>query len=149
MLLSSRLRSPLWLLLPILVLLGVSSCGDDGPENSGEPVLFVFELQGTAQPEPFVVTTSDADLIAQVRAELAKPLNERTRHPSGPIARGDGGHNWPWSWHFYPDEWSLVEVSMEVCDGTPADVENNIDYWVDTVEVFCPWSARVIEETNE
>jgi hypothetical protein len=88
-------------------------------------------------------------VIQRVRADLVLPLQDRDRHINGPIDRGDGGHNQPWTWHFVPDQWDLVELSMELCDGNPTDVENDPDYWVDTVGVFCPWSARVVEEKGE
>jgi hypothetical protein len=125
----------------------LSACNDDEDDTGGEEVRFVFEMQGEGiDPQPFVAATSRADVIAEVRAELDKALGERNRHINGRVLRGDGGHNAPWSWHFDPDEWDLAEVSIELCDGNPTDVENDLDYWVDTVMAFCPWSARVVEE---
>ena len=40
----------------------------------------------------------------------------------------------------------LAEISMEVCDGLPSDVEKDLDYWVDTVKRFCPWNSFVKKE---
>ncbi len=38
----------------------------------------------------------------------------------------------------------LVISKIELCDGTPSQVEANLDYWVDTVQRFCPWSAKIV-----
>lgn len=42
----------------------------------------------------------------------------------------------------------MVEAAIEVCDGTPSFVEDEVDYFVDTVGRYCPWSARLIEVQN-
>jgi hypothetical protein len=39
----------------------------------------------------------------------------------------------------------MAEVTIELCDGRPSDLENNLVYWMDTVGRFCPWSARLVE----
>ncbi|MFQ5871053.1 MAG: hypothetical protein ACE5IB_02685, partial [Candidatus Geothermarchaeales archaeon] len=61
------------------------------------------------------------------------------------LVRGDGGFNSPWSWHLDPDTVSMTEFSVEVCSGRPSDVESDMDYWVDTVGSFCPWSAEIVK----
>jgi hypothetical protein len=38
----------------------------------------------------------------------------------------------------------MVEVTMELCDGRPSDVERDLDYWVDSVGRFCPWSSALV-----
>jgi len=34
---------------------------------------------------------------------------------------------------------------MELCDGTPSQVEAKLDYWLETVQRFCPWSAKIVK----
>jgi len=65
-------------------------------------------------------------------------------HPSGELARGDGGFNKPWSWHLKPETVRMVEISTEVCDATPSMVEADLDYWVATVKYFCPLGAKIV-----
>ena len=36
-------------------------------------------------------------------------------------------------------------AAIELCDGTPSQVEGNLDYWVDTVQRFCHWSAQIVK----
>jgi hypothetical protein len=61
--------------------------------------------------------------------------------PSGRILRGAVDYNRPWSWHIDSEDIEMAEVTMELCDGTPSQVEANLDYWVETVQRFCPWGA--------
>ena len=96
--------------------------------------------------EDFIAVTSAPAVIELARTQLTLPAEERTLHIHGPIARGDGGHNLSWGWHFAPDEWNLVQFSMELCDGVPSAVEADIEHWVDTIGVFCPWNSYVEEE---
>ncbi|MDX1641571.1 MAG: hypothetical protein R3220_07725 [Balneolaceae bacterium] len=79
---------------------------------------------------------------------MAKPFDQRNMHINGPIERGNPGYNSDWSWHFVEDQWDLAEISAEVCDGRPSFVEEDLDYWVDTVGRFCPWGARVEDEVS-
>ena len=43
-----------------------------------------------------------------------------------------------------PMEIEMAEVTIELCDGTPSIIENNLDEWLDVVGQFCPWDARLI-----
>ena len=62
--------------------------------------------------------------------------------PSGRLLRGSD-YNQPRSWHVDPEDIQMAEVTIELCDGTPSQVEGNLDYWLNTVKRFCPWSARI------
>lgn len=129
------------------LLLGFAACSDD--DAPGAPALgprtFLFGTRGVpAEEGEFVAVTSDPLVLAALDAELALPEAERGRHISGVVAKGDGGHNLSWSWHFVPEAWDLVEVSIEICDATPLSVEQNVDAWAG--QVFCPWSSYVERE---
>ena len=105
----------------------------------------VFEFEVTADKTRMRAKASSEELIRSLEVELAVPFEQRSHHVNGAIARGTNG-NMGWSWHYVPDEWSLAEVSMELCDGVPSDIDGNPSYWIDTVGTFCPWSARLLKE---
>ncbi|MEE8373240.1 MAG: hypothetical protein V3R87_05980 [Dehalococcoidia bacterium] len=54
-------------------------------------------------------------------------------------------YNKPWSWHIDPQDVVMAEITMELCDGLPSHVEEDVDYWVDTVGSFCPSSAKIVK----
>ena len=122
-----------------ILIVVISGCD---PVNK-DRMFLIGDLEGK---EDFVAVTSDSAVIAVVNSQLAKPVAERKMHINGKIERGNGGHNLAWSWHFTPNQWSLAEMSMELCDGWPGFVEENLDYWIDTVGRFCPWSSYVKSE---
>jgi len=112
--------------------------------SQSEPAseVVVFEFIDPASEEHFRAQTNDAAVIARARAELAKPVAERGLHFHGQLTRGDGV-NAPWSFGF--GQWDLVEVSIKACDGSPSDVEQNLDQWMRT-GWLCPWTSRVESE---
>lgn len=130
------------LVLALIIAAAATSCDDDGVDDTtGE---FLFALRGMS--DQFVAVTSDPVVLEKARAQLQLPVSQRDLFINGPIARGNGGHNVDWSWHFVPDEWDLVEAAIEVCDGRPQLVEDDLDYWIDEVGQYCPWSSYVAAE---
>lgn len=123
-----------------------SACGTTDPSPGDEPRH--FEFIDTTHEETFVVATSDPEVIEKVEAQLAKPKEERKLHINGVIARGEQNYNPGYPWHFVEGEWALAELSAEVCDGRPSSVSEDLDYWVDEVGRFCPWSSRVKREVD-
>lgn len=130
--------------LAILIAAGCSSSGERGTASSERSFLFGMRSDTTGA-EDFIAATSDPDVISMVLLELQKADAERTLMINGAIDRGNKG-NKNWSWHFKSEDWALAEISVEECDGLPSDVEQNLDYWVDTVKRFCPWTSFVKEE---
>jgi hypothetical protein len=100
-----------------------------------------FILQ-TANGDNFKVYATDPEAI-QLLTDNYHGLNNM--FVMGRLVIGDGGFNSPWSWHLDPDDVTMAEFSIELCDGTPSEVEHNLPYWLFQVETFCPWSSRVIE----
>jgi hypothetical protein len=49
-----------------------------------------------------------------------------------------------WTWHVDPASVAFADVTIEVCDGLPSDIENDKRYWLETLGSYCPWSARVV-----
>ena len=97
-------------------------------------VLATYEMEGHPT---FKAILTDPGSIASARAQLAG-TEEFTTHPHGVIDYSGTNENTGWSWHL--DDTLQVEISAEVCDGTPEDVENHAV----TSDYYCPWSARVI-----
>ena len=115
--------------------------------------IVTFRMIGDATgAQDFVAVTADSALAELALSELDLPFAERTLFPVGPIARGDGDHNFhqaeppdfEWNWHFLPGDWTLTEAAEPLCDSNAVLVEQAIDYWVDTVGRFCPSGARVV-----
>jgi hypothetical protein len=115
--------------------------GDGAPERPFPGRYFLVDVQG----ERFVMLVKDRE-AARLAEERMAGLNNM--FPSGELARGDGGFNRPWSWHLVPETVIMAEVSIELCDGLPSHVESGLDYWVDTVGRFCPWSAVIISSAD-
>lgn len=133
-------------LAAIMLISIFSACSTDSDED--EARYFEFTHESNDINYTIVAKTSDPEVIAKVEQELSKPFDERNMHINGPIERGNPGYNSDWSWHFIEGQWDLAEISAEVCDGRPSFVEEDIDYWVDTVGRFCPWGARVEGEVS-
>src|SRR5688500_12606545 len=117
----------------------LASCGGDVASMRPTPAQeFVVEVEG----ERFRLRTSNP--------ATASALDQRRRSGTpgvvaGRLMRGDGGFNTPWSWHLDPLSIEAPDAAIELCDGRPSMVQSDLDYWVDTVHSFCPWSARVYD----
>ena len=88
----------------------------------------------------FITNTKTIDQVFAVQKG-----ESRATIPSGRIVRGSVPYNQPWSWHIDPEEVAMAEFTIELCDGKPSHVEADLNYWVDTVRSFCPWSARIVK----
>ena len=55
------------------------------------------------------------------------------------------GHNEPWSWHLDPVDIEMAEFTIELCDAAPGTVEEDLDYWLNTVGRYCPWGAELVD----
>ncbi|MDO8490663.1 MAG: hypothetical protein Q7T04_01450 [Dehalococcoidia bacterium] len=69
----------------------------------------------------------------------------RATIPTGRMLRGSVPYNEPWSWHIDSEMFGMAELTIELCDRTPSQVEANLDYWVDTVQYFCLRSAKLAD----
>jgi hypothetical protein len=127
---SSRVR--LGLLLAAAAALA-SSCSSTAPTEVH--VDFVVSVAG----ETFVMRAVDAETVRLARENLA---GRDAHFPIGPLRRGNGGFNAPWSWHLDPGEVRMTEAAIEVCDGRPSYVESHLDDY----PTYCPWGARVVGE---
>ncbi len=131
-------------IIALLVAGLMSACGGSSGQDPYAGATFVFRLRGQPSTEEFRVISSSPEFIAMARAELGLPLARRRRFVQGVVAAGKGSNSPAWRWHLR--DVSMVEIAIELCDGTPSMVEQNLDYWLNTVKVFCPWSSYVYAE---
>jgi hypothetical protein len=119
----------------LLALFGFLVVGCSDSDRDARPY---GEFLVAVDRETFVVRTTDPETI---RLATENFRGRNTRFPIGPLQRGDGGFNAPWSWHFVPDQVRMTEAAIEVCDGQPSYVQENL---ADFLPGYCPWSARVV-----
>jgi len=102
-----------------------------GPERN--PVA-TFDVVG----ETYKIELATPELVAHAEALLAgEPV---AAIPLGRVVRDDPGPNAPWSWHIDPATLEFADMTIEVCDGLPSYVEEEIV----TSPDYCPWSAKVV-----
>ena len=112
-----------------------ASVAPSGPVTGG-PVIVTFEVVD----EEYRILITDPNNIAIALQLLAgDPLAPRI--PNGLVVRGDdGGVNTGYSWHIDPDSLEFADLTIEICDGRPSDVEAGSI----SGDRFCPWEAEVV-----
>ena len=116
----------------------ISACGSADVARPLPAQEFVIEVQG----ERFRLRTSNP---ATASALDARRRSGTVGVVAGRLVRGDGGFNVPWGWYLDPASIEVPQAAIELCDGRPSMVQSDLDYWVDTVQSYCPWSARVYD----
>lgn len=140
---SSPAGRPRPLLVALLVLVAVTAwaCGPgDGGGDGGDgaddaPVVVTFETVGA---ERFRVRLTDPGDIEVARRLLDG--EDAPSIPNGLVVRGVTDVNEGYTWSLDPDEFEFADVTIEVCDGLPSEVEAGTI----TSDRFCPWSAIVV-----
>jgi hypothetical protein len=133
-----------------MLLLSTAACsGAGGATATAAPgagdaleggVLATFDVTG----EAFTVWVTNPATIEQL---LALERGESTANiPNGRLLRGAGeaDHNAPWSWHLDPEDIEMAEITIELCDGAPSYVEDNVAEFADNIGRYCPWSAQLV-----
>ena len=121
-------RYPIWLFISFIFL---TACGGSKPEG----IIVTFRV---ADREEYKIQLTDSADI-----EIARKLfigEEDPKIPNGKVVFGDPGVNEGYSWHIDPETFEFADMTTEVCDGLPSDVEQGII----TSDYYCPWSAEVI-----
>jgi hypothetical protein len=107
------------------------ACGDDAPTAPSSGAVVTFAVAN----ETFRVGLTTADQVAAARAAQS---GGRAKIPNGRIAPGTQV-NTGWGWHL--EDVTFAEITIEVCDGRPSDVERaGVQFGGGR---FCPWSATV------
>jgi len=115
----------------------VAACSPGGaasPSRSAA-IIVTFEVN---EGERFRVLLTDP--VDQEAATRLLDGAEGPDIPNGRIVR-ETGVNEGWSWSLDPADFEFAELTTEVCDGNPSDVESGEL----TSDRYCPWSARVVE----
>jgi hypothetical protein len=123
------------------LLTAFACAGQEAPGPSPSGTLFVrFGLrQDTGSGLDFLAPTTRASLIDSVRRELRLPVDQRHTHFHGWIDPAPLGQNLDWPWAVEPDTWVLADVSYELCDGLPSQVQGRHE--------MCPWVSYVKDTT--
>lgn len=97
----------------------------------------------------FVAWTNRMEVIDKIEEQLALAPADRNMHINGKILEvpANCSLNYSWSWYFDPTDWDLAEISIEVCDGNPQYVEDNLGDYID-IGRYCPWSSKVTREIS-
>jgi hypothetical protein len=121
--------------LAILVT-GIAACGDDTASQSpsGHPVATI-EVAGK---ETYKIELDTPEMVAHARALMAG--GEDGRIPNGIVVRDSTSVNAPWSWHIDPSTLEWADMTTEVCDGLPSDVQDGLI----TSDRYCPWQVDII-----
>ena len=122
------LRSSIWLFISLIFL---AACGGGKPEG----VIVTFRV---ADREEYKIQLTDPADIEMARKLIAG--EEGPKIPNGKFVFGDPGVNEGYSWHIDPETLEFADMTTEVCDGLPSDVEQGII----TSDYYCPWAAEVI-----
>jgi len=105
----------------------------------------------SATGRPGIVVTFEVNEGERFRVLLTDPVDQAQAQrlldgldgpdiPNGRILH-ETGVNGGWSWSLDPADFEFADVTTEVCDGQPSDVESGTL----TSDRYCPWSARVVE----
>jgi len=119
----------------ILLATAAASCGTPGsasPDNT-RPIVVTFEVVD----ERFRALLTDPADIDTARRLLAG--DDVPSIPNGRVLR-ETGVNTGYSWSLDPGDIEFADVTVEVCDGLPSDVEAGTI----TGDRYCPWSATVV-----
>ena len=127
--------------IPITVALLIA-CGDDDGQPAATPT---NEPDATGVVVTFRVVDEEyrIRLVDPADIEIARQLlagEEVPSIPNGVVVRGESDVNTGYSWHIDPASVEFADVTVEVCDGRPSDVESGII----TSDRYCPWDAQVI-----
>ena len=73
---------------------------------------------------------------------MERPVERQ--HPHANVVEQIIAYNKAWSWHIDPEDITMAENTIELCDGLPSYVEAHLDDWIATVGYFCPWAAELV-----
>lgn len=114
-----------------LAAIGGGAC-DEGPTRPSSDAIVTFSVAD----ERFRVLLTTA---AQIAAARAAQSGSRVRIPIGRIVAG-AQVNAGWSWHL--EDVEFAEVTIELCDGRPSDVERSGPSYGGGR--YCPWAATIV-----
>jgi hypothetical protein len=127
------MRTRLFLLFAVSLTFVCAAACDDSPTRPSSGAIATIQVRA----ETFRVWLQTDQQIAAARAALA---GGAASIPNGRIVMGTE-FNRGWSWHL--EDVTFAEVTIELCDGLPSDVERQgVNFGGGR---FCPWTARVTD----
>jgi hypothetical protein len=120
----------------VLIATATAACGPAGstsPAQSASPVIVTFEV-GDERFKALLTDPADVGIAHRLLAGDDVPSI-----PNGRVIR-ETGVNAGYSWSLDPDDIEFAEITVEVCDGLPSDVEAGTI----SGDRYCPWSAVVV-----
>jgi hypothetical protein len=121
-----------------LVALALAACGvpvgSASPGQTAGPVVVTFEVAEDERFKALLVEPADIDIVRRLLAGQEAPSI-----PNGRVIR-ETGVNTGYSWSLDPTDIEFADVTVEVCDGLPSDVEAGTI----SDDRYCPWSAVVV-----
>jgi len=127
-------------LLILLIQTFSSACANQTTETTlSGGILVTFDVEG----EEYKIFVKNEETITNMLA--LEKSESQAKIPSGKLIGEPVSYNTPWSWHIDPYDIHMAEFTIEACSGLPSHVENGLDYWVNTLGRFCPWSAVLVE----
>jgi hypothetical protein len=120
-----------------VVATGFTGCGltsGSTVPSAMPPIVVTFEV---AEDQRFKVLLTDPADIDIARKLLAG--DDAPSIPNGRVVHATGV-NTGYSWSLDPNDIEFSDVTTEVCDGLPSDVETGQV----TGDRYCPWSAIVV-----
>ena len=134
------------ILAPLLIALGIGSCCQTLPtvcpeREGGAEITFLV-----AEEEEITLWITDGTFIEEAirlldaGAQRVPNFLEVIPAPSCVDPQ--------WSWHVDPAAVEWADFTIELCDGRPSYIEENLCTWLEQVGSWCPWSARVIAITD-
>lgn len=110
--------------------------GDASPAPSGgDGVIVTFAVAGGERFKVLLTDPADIDVANRLVAGEDAPSI-----PNGRVIR-ETGVNEGWTWSIDPNAFEFAEITIEVCDGIPSDVEAGLV----TSDRYCPWSAVIAD----
>ena len=121
----------------LVAALALAACG--GSSGSASPsgtagVVVTFAVGDEERFKVLLVEPADIDIARRLLANQDAPSI-----PNGRVIR-ETGVNTGYSWSLDPADIEFGDVTVEVCDGLPSDVEAGTI----SGDRYCPWSADVV-----
>jgi hypothetical protein len=136
---ASRLWSTSILLLAALVAAcGAGGDGSPAPDDgvADDPIVVTLEVASDQTYRVLLEEPADIDVARRLLDGGDAPSI-----PNGRVVRDVVGVNEGYSWSIDPADFEWADVTIEVCDGLPSDVEAGLV----TSDRYCPWSAVVVD----
>lgn len=119
---------------------------------------FVLQGQGQFPPNPkepnktwnFVIKSTNWAFIKEARKRVYGTYDGGENNVAGYVQMGREDWNRGYDFHLDEKKLTFFENAIELCDGTPWYINNDIQGWLDSVPkgIWCPWSSKVVKEVN-